>query len=63
MLASAHAQARPQTHAARVCARAQVVRGGPAFAVSLDISGIEPTLRNAADLGAWQVWLGPAALH
>mmetsp|Transcript_19942 Transcript_19942/g.51852 ORF Transcript_19942/g.51852 Transcript_19942/m.51852 type:complete len:1521 (-) Transcript_19942:995-5557(-) len=33
----------------------EVVRGGPAFAVSLNISGIEPTLRNAAELGAWQV--------
>lgn len=33
----------------------QVVRGGPAFAVSLNISGIEPTLRSAAELGAWQV--------
>jgi hypothetical protein len=33
----------------------QVVRGGPAFAVSLLVTAIEPTLRNAAALGAWQV--------
>lgn len=33
----------------------EVVRGGPAFAVSLVITAIEPTLRNAAALGAWQV--------
>lgn len=33
----------------------EVVRGGPAFAVSLVLSSIEPTLRNAAELGAWQV--------
>jgi len=33
----------------------EVVRGGPAFAVSLLISAVEPTLRNAAALGAWQV--------
>lgn len=33
----------------------EVVRGGPAFAVSLVISSIEPALRNAAALGAWQV--------
>ncbi|MEW5309696.1 MAG: hypothetical protein WDW38_001561 [Sanguina aurantia] len=33
----------------------EVVRGGPAFAVSLAISNIEPGLRNAAALGAWQV--------
>jgi alpha-glucan,water dikinase len=33
----------------------EVVRGGPAFAVSLLITSIEPGLRNAAALGAWQV--------
>ncbi len=33
----------------------EVIRGGPAFAVSLVITAIEPTLRNAAALGAWQV--------
>lgn len=33
----------------------EVVRGGPAFAVSLVLSSIEPVLRSAADLGAWQV--------
>jgi alpha-glucan,water dikinase len=33
----------------------EVVRGGPAFAVSLVISAIEPSLRAAAALGAWQV--------
>lgn len=37
------------------CCGPQVVRGGPAFAVSLLISSIEPSLRNAAALGAWQV--------
>jgi hypothetical protein len=36
----------------------QVVRGGPAFSISLVITAIEPALRNAAALGAWQV--GPA---
>lgn len=36
----------------------EVVRGGPAFAVSLVISAIEPTIRNAAMLGAWQVCAG-----
>lgn len=36
----------------------EVVRGGPAFAVSLAISNIEPGLRNAAALGAWQVRVG-----
>jgi hypothetical protein len=42
----------------------EVVRGGPAFAVSLVISAIEPTLRQLAELGAWQVrgccWCGAA---
>eukprot|EP00798_Chlamydomonas_sp_ICE-L_P029012 gene29012-32203_t len=33
----------------------EVVRGGPAFAVSLVISSVEPTLRNTAQLGDWQV--------
>jgi hypothetical protein len=33
----------------------EVVRGGPAFAISLIISAIEPTLRQLAELGAWQV--------
>ena len=33
----------------------EVVRGGPAFAVSLVLSSVEPMLRNSAALGAWQV--------
>lgn len=33
----------------------EVVRGGPAFAVSLVLSSVEPALRAAAELGAWQV--------
>jgi len=33
----------------------EVVRGGPAFAVSLVISSVEPPLRSMAELGAWQV--------
>lgn len=33
----------------------EVVRGGPAFAISLVISAVEPTLRQLAELGAWQV--------
>lgn len=33
----------------------EVVRGGPAFAVSLVLSAVEPHLRGAAELGAWQV--------
>lgn len=33
----------------------EVVRGGPAFAVSLVLSSLEPTLRAAAELGAWQI--------
>lgn len=36
----------------------EVIRGGPAFAVSLVITAIEPMLRNAAALGAWQVRRG-----
>jgi len=35
----------------------EVVRGGPAFAISLVISGVEPRLRQLAELGAWQVGL------
>ncbi|KAI8477159.1 MAG: R1 protein [Monoraphidium minutum] len=37
----------------------EVVRGGPAFAISLLISSVEPSLRAAAELGAWQV-ISPA---
>lgn len=37
----------------------EVVRGGPAFAISLLISSVEPALRGAAELGAWQV-ISPA---
>eukprot|EP00891_Asterochloris_glomerata_P007880 jgi/Astpho2/7880/e_gw1.00117.125.1_t len=33
----------------------EVVRGGPAFAVSLVLSAIEPGFRSAAELGAWQL--------
>ncbi|KAK9816496.1 hypothetical protein WJX72_001009 [[Myrmecia] bisecta] len=33
----------------------EVVRGGPAFAVSLVLSAFEPALRAAAELGAWQI--------
>ncbi|KAF8067212.1 R1 [Scenedesmus sp. PABB004] len=33
----------------------EVVRGGPAFAISLVLSAIEPSLRQTAELGAWQV--------
>ena len=33
----------------------EVVRGGPAFAVSLVLSSLEPALRAAAELGAWQI--------
>ena len=33
----------------------EVVRGGPGFALSLVLSAIEPTLRAAAELGAWQL--------
>jgi alpha-glucan,water dikinase len=36
----------------------EVVRGGPAFAISLVLSAIEPTLRQLAELGAWQVGRG-----
>ena len=37
----------------------EVVRGGPAFAVSLALSAVEPALRASAELGAWQV-ISPA---
>ncbi|KAL4448876.1 hypothetical protein ABPG77_007593 [Micractinium sp. CCAP 211/92] len=37
----------------------EVVRGGPAFAVSLVLSAVEPHMRAAAELGAWQV-ISPA---
>lgn len=33
----------------------EVVRGGPAFAVSLILSNVEQNLRTTADMGAWQV--------
>ena len=33
----------------------EVVRGGPAFAISLLLSTIDPFLRNVAALGSWQV--------
>ncbi|KAK2077624.1 hypothetical protein QBZ16_004470 [Prototheca wickerhamii] len=33
----------------------EVVRAGPAFAVSLALSAAEPALRRAAELGAWQL--------
>ncbi len=33
----------------------EVVRGGPAFAVSLVLSAIEPALRASEELGAWQL--------
>ena len=33
----------------------EVVRGGPAFAVSLVLTTVEQNLRRAADLGSWQV--------
>lgn len=33
----------------------EVIRGGPAFAVSLVLSAIEPALRAAAELGSWQL--------
>jgi alpha-glucan,water dikinase len=32
-----------------------VVRSGPAFALSLVLSSVEPALRSAAELGAWQI--------
>lgn len=37
----------------------EVVRGGPAFAVSLVLATVEPALRRHADLGAWQI-ISPA---
>lgn len=33
----------------------EVVRGGPAFAVSLLLSAVEPVFRKASDLSPWQV--------
>lgn len=33
----------------------EVVRGGPAFAVSLVLSTVETALRSIANLGSWQV--------
>ena len=33
----------------------EVVRGGPAFAVSLVLTAVEGHLRRTADLGSWQV--------
>ena len=33
----------------------EVVRGSPAFAVSLVLSSFEPVLREAAELGSWQI--------
>jgi len=33
----------------------EVIRGGPAFALSLLISRLDPLLRQAADMGSWQV--------
>ena len=32
-----------------------MVRSGPAFALSLVLSSVEPVLRSAAELGAWQI--------
>ena len=39
----------------------EVVRGGPAFAVSLVLGTVEPALRRCAELGAWQV-ISPASV-
>ncbi|EFN51271.1 hypothetical protein CHLNCDRAFT_37464 [Chlorella variabilis] len=38
----------------------EVVRGGPAFAVSLVLSAAEPHFRQVAELGAWQI-ISPAS--
>ncbi|QDZ23333.1 alpha-glucan water dikinase [Chloropicon primus] len=38
----------------------EVVRGGPAFSVSLVLSMLEPSLRSLAELGSWQI-ISPAA--
>jgi alpha-glucan,water dikinase len=38
----------------------EVVRSGPAFGVSLALSAVEPAMRAAAELGAWQV-ISPGA--
>ncbi|CAG9462085.1 unnamed protein product [Pedinophyceae sp. YPF-701] len=40
----------------------EVVRGGPAFAVSLVLGAVEPELRKDAELGAWQV-ISPASVE
>ncbi|GAB4820070.1 hypothetical protein N2152v2_007116 [Parachlorella kessleri] len=37
----------------------EVIRGGPAFAVSLVLRSVEPEIRKAAELGAWQI-ISPA---
>jgi hypothetical protein len=37
----------------------EVVRGGPAFGVSLVLATVEPALRRCADLGSWQI-ISPA---
>ena len=37
----------------------EVVRGGPAFSVSLVLSMLEPSLRSLAELGCWQI-ISPA---
>lgn len=37
-----------------------MVRGGPAFAVSLVLTSIEQRMRGAGELGAWQV-ISPSA--
>lgn len=39
----------------------EVVRGGPAFGVSLVLSTVEPALRRCAELGSWQV-ISPASV-
>ncbi len=48
---------RRRTHLPEHCASRdpQVVRLGPAFALSLVLSSVEPALRSAAELGAWQI--------
>ena len=33
----------------------EVIRGGPAFALSLVLSRLDPALRAEADMGAWQI--------
>jgi alpha-glucan, water dikinase len=39
----------------------EVVRGGPAFGVSLVLSTVEPALRRCAELGSWQI-ISPASV-